>query len=163
MAARAREARLWIGGEVENGPLELGHAELAALEPHWQVEDVGRLVPGRTGRAVTLRGVLGLAPPRKGARHLHVESGEGGFAISLPLEEAGEAVIVYELDGAPLPPAKGGPFRLLVPGHPDECVHVKALARLALGRAPGKDTRPADDAAHRELHERAKAKRAPGG
>ncbi len=41
----------------------------------------------------------------------------GGYTTNLPLEDLldGQAWIVYEYDGAPLPPEHGGPARLLVP------------------------------------------------
>jgi 2-dehydropantoate 2-reductase len=67
-------------------------------------------------------------------------------------------LVVYELEGEALPEGKGGPFRLLVPGHQDECVHVKSLCRIELARTRGRDTRPADDEAHRALHAAKKKK-----
>jgi len=41
----------------------------------------------------------------------------GGYTTNMPLEDLldGQAWIVYEYDGAPLPPEHGGPARLLVP------------------------------------------------
>ncbi len=42
---------------------------------------------------------------------------DGGYTTNLPLEDVtgGKAWVVYEYDGAPLPPEHGGPARLLVP------------------------------------------------
>lgn len=147
---------LRIEGLVASGGLALDRAALGRLGG--QVEDVGVLVRGKQGRGVRLAALLEHAGIAGEARHLLVESSDPSFAISVPLDEVRSAVVVYELGGAPLPAAKGGPFRLLVPGHPDECVHVKELACLRLDATPGRDTRPADDEAHRELHARAKAK-----
>jgi DMSO/TMAO reductase YedYZ molybdopterin-dependent catalytic subunit len=41
----------------------------------------------------------------------------GGYTTNLPLEDllGGQAWVVHEYDGAPLPPEHGGPARLLVP------------------------------------------------
>lgn len=130
-------------------------AELALLPVDAQVPDVGVHVPGKQGRAVRLEALSGALPS---AGFLNVRSSQAGFAVSLRLAELPRgALIVYELDGAALPPAKGGPFRLLVPGHADECVHVKSIAELELSNARGPDTRPADDEAHRALHAKKKA------
>jgi 2-dehydropantoate 2-reductase len=129
----------------------------AAMPASAQIADVGTLVPGRRGQGVRLRALLdeaGVGSAAAGGedRHLHVASSDPAFAVSLPLSEAEEAVVVYALDGAPLPEGKGGPFRLLVPGHPDECVHVKQVAGLEVSNRPGRDTRPKDDAEHEKLH-----------
>lgn len=132
--------------------MSLDRDELARVDASAQVDDVARLVPGRAGRAVKLAALLERARPKPGATHLDVASSDPGFAVSVPLAEVAGALVVYELDGNALPAAKGGPFRLLVPGHEDECVHVKSIARLALATKRGRDTRPADDAAHRALH-----------
>ncbi len=133
--------------------LTFSRAALAALPAAQQVPDVGLLVRGKQGRGVWLDGLLEGLGGRGGAGWINLVSSDPGFAVSLPLSELPRgALLVYELGGAALPAAKGGPFRLLVPGHEDECVHVKSVARIELARARGRDTRPADDAAHRALH-----------
>jgi 2-dehydropantoate 2-reductase len=130
---------------------------LAAVDARAQVADVSLLVPGRKGRAVRLAALLDEVGVDARAAFVDVSSTDPAFAVSEPLAVLRSALVVYELDGAPLPAGKGGPFRLLVPGHADECVHVKGLARLALAAAPGRDTRPVDDAEHAELHARKRA------
>lgn len=147
---------LRIEGLVSPGGFALDRAALSRLPG--QVADVGVLVRGKQGRGVTLAALFAHAGAASEARHLLVESSDPSFAISVPLEEVRSGVVVYELEGGALPASKGGPFRLLVAGHPDECVHVKELACLRLAASPGRDTRPADDAAHRLLHAKAKAK-----
>ena len=135
----------------------LSRAALRAFPPAEQVADVGLLVPGRQGRAVWLAALLERCGGAQGARFLNLASTDPAFAVSLPLSELPRgALLVYELEGEALPGKKGGPFRLLVPGHEDECVNVKSLARIELATAPGRDTRPADDEAHRALHARKK-------
>ena len=129
-------------------------AEIARLPASFQVADVGSAVAGKAGRAVWLAALAGELPA---TGYLNVRSSERGFAVALPVGElARGALVVYELGGEALPASKGGPFRLLVPGHADECVHVKALARLEFAAARGPDTRPADDEAHRALHAKKK-------
>jgi len=137
--------------------LALTRAALRGFPPAQQVADVGLLVPGKLGRAVWLAALIERCGGAQEAAFLNLASSDAGFAVSLPLAELPRgALIVYELDGEPLPAQKGGPFRLLVPGHADECVHVKSLARIELARARGRDTRPADDEAHRALHAKKK-------
>lgn len=144
--------RLHLSGALQTAS-SFAAADLAALPPDAQVADVGALVPGRAGRGVRLAALLERARPARDARHLHIASVDPSFAVSVPVDEVrASAIVVYELAGAPLPAAKGGPFRLLVPGHPDECLNVKGLARLELSPDPGRDTRPKDDAEHAALH-----------
>jgi 2-dehydropantoate 2-reductase len=145
--------RLAVSGALLGPALSLDACDLAAFPAADQVPDVGALVPGRTGRGVRLAALLARARPSAEARWLSAASQDPAFAVSVPLEEVREqGIVVYEQDGAPLAPEKGGPFRLLVRGHPDECVNVKQLARLELAAARGRDTRPADDAEHAALH-----------
>ena len=144
--------RLHLTGSLSGGAASFAAADLAALPADAQVADVGVLVPGRAGRGVRLAALLERARPAREARHLNIASTDPAFAVSVPIDELRAAIVVYELAGAPLAPAKGGPFRLLVPGHPDECLNVKGLARLELSPDPGRDTRPKDDAEHAALH-----------
>jgi 2-dehydropantoate 2-reductase len=130
--------------------------ELSALPADAQVPDVSAVVRGRAGKGVRLATLLEKVGGAKSARHLHVASSDPAFAVSLPIEEARGAVVVYAHGEVPLPESKGGPFRLLVPGHADECVHVKQLASIELSDRPGRDTRPKDDAEHQKLHQKKK-------
>jgi 2-dehydropantoate 2-reductase len=146
-------AHLLVAGALQGGDRPFAASDLAALPASAQIADVGALVPGRTGRGVRLAALLESARPSADARWLNVASLDPAFAVSVPLDEVrSEGIVVYELDGAPLPASKGGPFRLLVRGHPDECLNVKQLARLELSPERGRDTRPTDDAAHAALH-----------
>ena len=60
---------------------------------------------------------------------------EGGrpqsYERSLPLGDTGEALLAYEMNGAPLPPQHGFPLRLVVPGWYG-MTNVKWLARITL-------------------------------
>ena len=62
-----------------------------------------------------------------------VEGGEDQtYARSLPVEDvlAGDAILAYEMNGAPLPPQHGFPLRLVVPGWYG-MTSVKWLARIS--------------------------------
>ena len=143
--------------ELQIDRTSLRFEDIARLPASDQVSDVSALVPGRSGRAVQLSALLARVGVSKSARFLHISSKDPSFAVSLPLDEAEGALVVYALGDAPLPESKGGPFRLLVPGHADECVHVKQLAKIELSDRPGRDTRPKDDAEHAKLHQKKKA------
>src|SRR5262245_2030409 len=83
-------------------PRRFDARELAALDAREQVDDVSRVVPGRKGRAVRLSALLELAGADPRATHLDVASLDPGFAVSEPLPAFADALVVYELDGAPL-------------------------------------------------------------
>jgi DMSO/TMAO reductase YedYZ molybdopterin-dependent catalytic subunit len=158
----APEPFLEIDGLVRGGRARVDRGALAQLEAPGQVQDVGALVPGKRGRAVKLAALARHVGADPKTAHLHILSSDHGFQVSVPIAEVlDSAVLVYELDGRSLDPAKGGPFRLLAAGHPDECVSVKAVMKLTFAAAPGHDTRPKNDEEHRRLHERARAKSKP--
>jgi DMSO/TMAO reductase YedYZ molybdopterin-dependent catalytic subunit len=148
--------RVRIAGAVAR-PRTLAAGDLARLPG--QVEDVGALVAGRVGGAVSLRAVLGAAAPLPDATHLTIESGDGRFAASVPLDALAEAVLVYRFGDGPLPAAMGGPARLLIPdaarcgrADVDTCANVKDVAMLRVETARGRDTRPTTPAAHAAVH-----------
>ncbi len=136
---------------------EFGFADLAALPG--QVPDVSVLVPGREGTAVPLAALLCAVDVAADATHVTLESNDGRFAASTLLGDVASAVVVYALDGAPLPASLGGPCRFLIPeattcatGPADPCANVKALGVLRLEQGMGRDTRPTTVRAHAELH-----------
>jgi DMSO/TMAO reductase YedYZ molybdopterin-dependent catalytic subunit len=152
--------RLEVGGEVER-PLSLTLSELRArepvelvatmecagngralLEPHvvsqpWLHEAVGT---GRW-RGVALASLLEEAGPR-GSELVFagLDRGlEGGeeqrFERALSLSDAADAILAYELNGAPLPPQHGFPLRLVVPGWYG-MTNVKWLAEIRVASEP---------------------------
>lgn len=143
---------LEVSGEVRSGAIAWTKEKLASLPAAAQIADVGALVPGRRGAAVRLSALLERAGRLPTARYVDVASKDPAFAVSVPIAELDEAVVMYAVDGVALAPEKGGPFRLLVPGHADECVNVKQVVRIALSRERGRDTRPIDDEEHEKLH-----------
>ncbi len=138
---------------------ELDFQQLAELDG--QIDDVATLIPGRVGGAVTLQAILDRLQPDRDLDYLTVESTDGGFAASVPLEALRHAVIAYRVGDEPLPKDKGGPLRFLIPdddgcatGGADSCANVKFVGTLRLSKGPGKDTRPETPRQHAELHER---------
>ncbi len=86
-------------------------------------------VPGRVGTAVLLGSVLDLLSVPADARVVLCAS-DGMIAEPVARGELGDALLVYALDGGPLPEKQGGPFRVLVPGGASRCANVKGLSRI---------------------------------
>ena len=152
-------ALLTISGQVAQ-PRSLTFADLAAIPAEFQVADVSRLVPGRQGDAVKLAGLLALVGPDPGAAYLGLHSATDDFHASIPLTAvADRALVIYRLNGQPLPVQAGGPVRFFIPDFAachtheiDECANVKFVDRIELTAAKGFDNRPHDGAEHAALH-----------
>jgi G3E family GTPase len=96
------------------------------------VDDVGVFVPGRSGRAAPLAGLLG---PFLSGGTLVAVAQDGYVSKPVPLSAVATGWVVFALGNGPLPARQGGPLRLLVPDAPDEakaCANVKALCRVVL-------------------------------
>jgi DMSO/TMAO reductase YedYZ molybdopterin-dependent catalytic subunit len=150
---------LTIAGNVES-PQTLTFADLACIGAEHQVADVSRLVPGRKGDAVKLAGILELVRPLPGAKWLGLHAAADDFHASIPLDAVAErALVIYRLDGQPLPAKAGGPVRFFIPDFAechtheiDECANVKFIDRIELTAEKGFDNRPHDGAEHAALH-----------
>jgi len=124
-------------------PVTLDREALLKLPAEHQLSDLKDIIGNINGKAVRVKGVLEVPALAIGADHVTFHSQDGQFAASLTVKQATEyGVLVYELDGQPLPASKGGPFRLVTPGLGDLCANVKGVARIELTKGPGKDTRP---------------------
>jgi DMSO/TMAO reductase YedYZ molybdopterin-dependent catalytic subunit len=153
--------QLIIDGEVEQ-PATLTFHDLAGLDGAFQVTDVSRIDPKRQGDAVTLVGLLDRVSPQPGAKYLTLHSSSDDFHASIPLDAVRErAILIYRLNGAPLPTSAGGPVRFFIPDFAachtseiDECANVKFVDRIELSSRRGIDNRPHDAQEHAELHER---------
>lgn len=122
-------------------PLSFDRAAIASLPTEHHV-DVSTVMPGMQGRGIRLKGLLDVPALAIGADHVAFHASDGKYSASLTLDQAREhGVLVYELDGAPLPDTKGGPFRLITPGLGDLCANVKSVARIEITKGPGLDTR----------------------
>jgi len=142
---------------VVRSSVTLGFDDLSSLPE--QIDDVAVLVAGRSGRAVRLRSILAKAGVDERATHLTLEADDSSFAASVPLEAVADAVIVFALEGKPLPRDKGGPFRLLIPdaarcgsAEVDKCANVKSVGVLRLDIGHGHDTRPSTKSEHIAMH-----------
>jgi len=132
--------RVRIEGAVVQ-PVSFDRAAIAALPEEHQL-DVSTLMPGMTGRGIRLKGLLDVPALAIEADHVVFHASDGTYSACLMLEQAREhGVLIYELDGAPLPDTKGGPFRLVTPGLGDLCANVKGVARIEITKGPGRDTR----------------------
>jgi DMSO/TMAO reductase YedYZ molybdopterin-dependent catalytic subunit len=163
---RMPEAKTWrlkVDGEMKT-PLELTLAELRAMPSAeatcvLQCAGNGRglytpAVPGvqwRYGavgnarwRGVRVRDVLERAGAAAEARHLHTFGSDvppgkvPPFHRSIEMEKAmSDAILAYEMNGAPLPAVHGAPLRLVVPGWAGD--HwMKWLVRISAQREPQK-------------------------
>lgn len=152
---------LRVDGEVEH-PLALTLADLSRLPAQDQVKDVSRFHPTRKGDGVTLQALLDRAGPKSTASYLTLHATADNFAASIPLDAVrSEGIVVYQLDGHPLPVEKGGPIRFLIKDPAacntdelDDCANVKFVDRIELTAGRGRDTRPHDEAEHEKLHEK---------
>jgi DMSO/TMAO reductase YedYZ molybdopterin-dependent catalytic subunit len=70
-------------------------------------------------------------------------------------------ILIYRLNGEPLPTKAGGPFRFFIPNFAachsaevDECANVKFVDHIELSAQRGHDNRPLEDREHAELHRR---------
>ncbi len=151
------DTRLEIAGLV-NRPSVLTIEDLAALQD--QIPDVAMVAPGREGVAVRLRALLDSVSPMEAATFISLQA-EGDFSASIPLEPVlDEAILIYRLGGEPLPAAKGGPIRFMIPNPAacgtaeiDHCANVKYLRRIELRSEKGQDGRPTTRREHLDLHE----------
>lgn len=151
---------LVVDGDVDQ-PLSLSFDDLAAFPPAQQIVDVSRYHPTRKGDGVSLEAVLERARPRHSATYLTLHATADDFHASIPLAAVrSEGIVVYRLDGAPLPVKSGGPIRFLIKDpaacHTDElddCANVKFVDRIELTAGRGRDTRPETDDEHEKLHQ----------
>ncbi len=123
-------------------PVSLDRAAIASLPAEQQL-DISTVMPGMQGKGIRLKALLDVPALGIKADHVTIHSADGKYSACLTLEQAKSfGVLVYELDEAPLPESKGGPFRLVTPGLGDLCANVKGVARIEVTVGTGVDTRP---------------------
>ena len=92
------------------------------------------------GRGVSAGALLEASGPRGG--FVSVESDDGQYRASIPLEElAAKGVVVYGLGADSLPQERGGPFRILVPEGRTLCWNVKGVGEMRVTACPEPDRR----------------------
>jgi 2-dehydropantoate 2-reductase len=132
--------RVRIEGAVVQ-PISFDRAAIAALPVEHQL-DIATVMPGMKGRGIRLKGLLDVPALAIEADHIAFHAADGTYSACLTLQQARDhGILVYELDGAPLPDTKGGPFRLVTPGLGDLCANVKGVSRIEITKGPGRDTR----------------------
>jgi hypothetical protein len=99
------------------------------------IPDVSSQFPGRAGSAARLSSLFAhLELPSRG--RAVVVAGDGFASEPVDLDVLLQGVLLHSLEGEPLPPGKGGPFRLLIPeaasADPVSCANVKGVAKLVL-------------------------------
>jgi 2-dehydropantoate 2-reductase len=123
-------------------PVSFDRKALRQLPEEHQVAEVTTMMPGMQGRAITLKGLLEVPALNIDADHVTFHSVDGKYAATLTLQQARDfGLLLYELDGQPLPDGKGGPFRLIASGLGDLCANVKGVGRIEVTKGPGRDTR----------------------
>ncbi|MFT7644109.1 MAG: 2-dehydropantoate 2-reductase [Pirellulaceae bacterium] len=129
---------LKITGQVAH-PLELTFESFRQIAPDQQV-DMSEIDERRRGRAVKLGALLDQSQPSAEAKQLKLIGSADGYesVISLALVRE-RGLVIYEIDGAPLPKSAGGPTRFFIRDHSacnvtelDACANVKFLDCIEL-------------------------------
>jgi len=108
-----------VEGLVER-PTTWSWDDLHAMTPSTYAGDIHCVTAwsklGVTFTGVSIDDLLAIAAPAAGATHVMAFS-HTGYTTNLPLADVvgGQAWVVWEYDGEPLPVVHGGPARLLVP------------------------------------------------
>jgi 2-dehydropantoate 2-reductase len=123
-------------------PVSLDRQAMQQLPDEYQVADVSTVMPAMKGRAIKIKGLVDVPALNIDADHVTIHSSDGNYSATLTLQQARDfGLLLYELDGQPLPDGKGGPFRLITPGLGDLCANVKGVGRIEITKGPRRDTR----------------------
>jgi DMSO/TMAO reductase YedYZ molybdopterin-dependent catalytic subunit len=88
--------------------------------------------PGTRWRGVPVDAVLELAGPGPEARYVTFAAHDSPYASCIPLEDARQGLLAFELEGEALEPAHGGPLRYVPPAHLWGYKGVKWLGSMLL-------------------------------
>ena len=94
-----------------------------------QIADISTLVPDRQGQGVWIREVLDHTPNADAIFYADADRFSATVDLALVREQG---LLIYGLEGQPLPASYGGPLRLIIPGHDDRCANVKGVARVEI-------------------------------
>lgn len=150
---------LVVTGEVAE-PLRVTAEQMAEFPERYQAPDTRALGADRAGTGVYLNALVNMAVPEDSVKYVTFRSPSDDFAASVPLDRVKEnGVVIYAINGKPIPREKGGPFRFIIPNAAacqsdeiDECVNVKFLEEIVLSEEKLRDTRPKDEEEHAKLH-----------
>ena len=87
-----------------------------------QITDVSTLIPDRQGQGVWVREVLDDTADADAIFYADADRFSATVDLALVREQG---LLIYGLEGQPLPASYGGPLRLIIPGHDDRCANVK--------------------------------------
>ncbi|WP_049987044.1 molybdopterin-dependent oxidoreductase [Halobellus rufus] len=146
------EWSLDVTGRVRE-PVSLSRGDLASLPSETFVGDFacaeGWVADDCSWRGVRVESVLDRAGVDDGVAYGLVHAADGDYACALPLDRLSSAVLAFELDGAALDRAHGGPARLVPTDEGRDCWEsVKWVAEIELRRRQPTD---ADTARERAL------------
>ncbi len=128
----AAAAILKIEGCISN-PIDFTYADLEMIPD--PIDDIGPLLPGRSGSAIFVRRLLDSVTIDATVSEVVFHSADDEFFARIPLERTlANGILVYRMDGHPLPERMGGPLRLFVPETDDRCANVKNVVRIELIR-----------------------------
>ncbi|MCY4352153.1 MAG: molybdopterin-dependent oxidoreductase, partial [Gemmatimonadetes bacterium] len=94
-----------------------------------QIADISTLVPDRQGQGVWVREVLDHTPDANAIFYADADRFSATVDLALVREQG---LLIYGLEGQPLPASYGGPLRLIIPEHDDRCANVKGVARVKI-------------------------------
>ncbi len=121
---------LKIEGCISN-PIYFTYADLEMIPD--PIDDIGRLLPGRRGSAIFVRRLLDSVTIDATVSEVVFHSADDEFFARIPLERTlANGILVYRMEGHPLPKRQGGPLRLFVPETDDRCANVKNVVRIEL-------------------------------
>ncbi|MEE2754143.1 MAG: molybdopterin-dependent oxidoreductase [Candidatus Latescibacterota bacterium] len=96
------------------------------------LKDIGTVVPGRRGEAVSVACLLD-AVGSTGTEQKATFRSREAFSADISVEVARDkGWLVFSLDKKPLPARYGGPVRLLIPGTDDPCSNVKSIDQIII-------------------------------
>ena len=121
---------LEIGGPMAT-PTAFSYPDFRQLPD--QILDVSQVISGRPGGGVWVRTLLERVGVKPDATQAVFYAREDGFSANVALKDLREnGLMIYQLDGQPLPTRAGGPLRLLIPGVEDRCSNIKGVSRLEI-------------------------------
>ena len=94
-----------------------------------QIADISTLVPDRQGQGIWVREVLDHTPNADAIFYADADRFSATVDLGLVRERG---LLIYGLEGQPLPASYGGPLRLIIPEHDDRCANVKGVARVEI-------------------------------
>ena len=117
--------KLVLTGQVDR-PVSLSIDDIKAMPPVTQMRTLecisnpvgGDLISNAGWKGIRLKDLLAQAGVKSGVKELKLESFDGySTAIPLKLGMDEDSLLVYEMNGEPLPAIHGAPLRCLWPGH----------------------------------------------